>query len=160
MDEQQKPTKKIPLNCSLVLLSATISLFFFEYLLDITGYPTEVPERITHPANYEEFRQNLEFQYVFKTNSRGLRYREIPKEKPLGTYRVFVSGDSFTEGLGVEDGQRFTDLLERQFHSSDTNALFINGGLTGTGPLQYGKLFLDVGLSYKPDALLICVFRE
>lgn len=158
MDEQRRPTRKIPLNCSLVLVSATISLFLFEYALDIAGYPTEVPQRIAHPANYEEVRQNLEFHYVFKTNSRGLRYRDIPQEESPGTYRVFVSGDSFTEGLGVEDGQRFTDLLERQFHSSYSNALFINGGLTGTGPLQYGKLFLDVGLSYRPDALLICVF--
>jgi lysophospholipase L1-like esterase len=71
---------------------------------------------------------------------------------------VFVSGDSFTEGPGVQDGERFTDLLEGMFHSSDTSVSFINGGLSGTGPLKYGKLFLEVGVKYNPDALLICVF--
>lgn len=122
------------------------------------GFPSEVLQRVSHPVNYEEVRQNKEFQYIFKTNSRGLRYRDIPAEKPANTYRVFVSGDSFTEGEGVDDGKRFTDLLEGKFQSSDKSVLFINGGLAGTGPLTYGKMFLGVGLEYKPDALLICLF--
>jgi lysophospholipase L1-like esterase len=71
---------------------------------------------------------------------------------------VFVSGDSLTEGVGVDESERFTALLEDQFASSAADVLFINGGLGGTGPLQYGRLFLEVGLKYNIDALLICVF--
>ena len=136
--------KKISLNSSLLLAAVAISLFLSDGILGLLGFPPEVPQRITHPANYEELRQEIEFQYNFKTNSRGLRYRDIPADKPFNTHRVFVSGDSFTEGKGIDDGKRFTDLLEGQFQSSDTSILFINGGLGGTGPLEYGKLFLEL----------------
>src|SRR3990167_73436 len=150
--------KKISLNSSLVLAGVAISLFLCNCVLGFLSFPSEVPQKISHPINYEEVRQNKEFQYIFKTNSRGLRYHDIPAEKPANTFRVFVSGDSFTEGEGVDDGKRFTDLLEGKFQSSDKSVLFINGGLTGAGPLMYGKLFLEVGLEYKPDALFICLF--
>ncbi len=150
--------KRISLNCCLVLASAAISLFLCDWVLGFLGFPSEIPPRVSHPTNYEEVKQNIEFRYIFKTNSRGLRYHEIPTEKPPNTYRVFVSGDSFTEGVGVDDGKRFTDLLEGKFQSSDTSVLFINGGLSGTGPLTYGKLFPEVGLGYNSDALLICLY--
>lgn len=150
--------KKISLNSSLFLAAVALSLFLCDGVLGFLSFPSEVPQRVSHPVNYEEVRQNIEFQYIFKTNSRGLRYHNIPAEKPANTHRVFVSGDSFTEGVGIDDGKRFTDLLEGQFQSSDTSVLFINGGLSGTGPLLYGKFFLEVGLEYKPDALLICLF--
>jgi lysophospholipase L1-like esterase len=150
--------KRISLNSSLVLAGVAISLFLCNCVLGFLSFPSEVPQKISHPINYEEVRQNKEFQYIFKTNSRGLRYHDIPAEKPANTFRVFVSGDSFTEGEGVDDGKRFTDLLEGKFQSSDKSVLFINGGLTGAGPLMYGKLFLEVGLEYKPDALFICLF--
>ncbi len=45
-------------------------------------FPAEATERISNPVNYEKVRKNKEFQYVFKTNSRGLRYNDIPAEKP------------------------------------------------------------------------------
>lgn len=120
--------------------------------------PTEVPPRTSHPPNYFELRKSLEFQYEFRTNSQGLRYREIPLKKPMNSYRVFVSGDSFTEGYGIAEGERFTDHLERLYSRSGKNVLFINGGFSGTGPLQYGRNFLDVGMRYDPDALLICIY--
>lgn len=150
--------KKISLNSSLIIASVAIALFLCDWVFGFLGFPSEVSKRISHPVNYEKVMQNIEFQYTFKTNNRGLRYHDISEEKPSNTNRIFVSGDSFTEGLGVDDGKRFTDLLEDQFQQSDTRVLFINGGLAGSGPLHYGNLFLDVGLDYNPDALLICLF--
>lgn len=134
------------------------SLFLCNSILFLLDFPSEATQRISNPVNFEKVRKNKEFQYVFKTNSRGLRYNDIPAEKPVNTFRIFVSGDSFTEGEGVEDSKRFTNLLEGKYQSSDKSVMFINGGLTGAGPLTYGKLFLEVGLEYNPDALLICVF--
>lgn len=119
-----------------------------------------IPPRISHPPNMEEVRKNIEFRYVFRTNSRGLRYREVPLEVTQGSYRVFVSGDSFAEGECVDEGKRFTDLLECFYSRSERTVLFINGGLAGTGPLEYGRLFLRVGMEYKPDALLICIYAN
>ena len=38
-------------------------------------------------------------------NSRGLRGPEHPYEKPRGTFRIMVLGDSFTWGYGVADDE-------------------------------------------------------
>jgi lysophospholipase L1-like esterase len=127
-------------------------------MLGLLNFPSKIPKRVAHPASYEEVDQNIESQYVFKTNGQGLVYRDVPLEKPANTYRMFVSGDSLTEGIGVDESERITSLLEDDLASSAADALFINGGLGGTGPLQYGRLFLEVGLKYNIDALLICVF--
>ena len=109
--------KNTILNSSLIFVGVTVSLFLCDWVLGTLGYPTEFTGHISHPKNYEEVRRNIEFQYVFKTNSRGLRYRDVAVEKPATSHRIYVAGDSFTEGNGIEEGKRFTDLLEGQFQS-------------------------------------------
>lgn len=145
-------------NIALVAFSTLASLFSVELLLFVLDFPLHPPKRIAHPPNHQETRKNIEFQYVFHTNSRGLRNPEIPIKKPGGTIRIFVSGDSFVEGVGVESHERFPDLIADYFTSSTERISLINGGLAGTGPRAYGKLFLEVGLKFNPDALLICTY--
>ena len=142
----------------LVITAIIFSLFIGDWTLGIFNFPSEPPQRISHPKNIELVRKNIEFEFLFKTNDQGLRYRTIPPEKTANQYRIFVSGDSYTEGFAVDAEHRFTDLLEDKFSSSSQSILFINGGLGGTGPLEYGRLFLNIGLKYNPDALLICLF--
>lgn len=145
-------------NIIIFFTAIIFCLFISDWILALLKFPSEIPQRISHPKNYEKVINNIEFQYVFKTNDQGLRYHNIPLEKSNTGYRIFVAGDSMTEGVGVVEGYRFTDLLEEKFISSTERVFFINGGLAGAGPLQYGRLFLKVGLKYNPDALLICVF--
>ena len=144
----------------LVALSLLIALFVGDRVIGFLGFPEELPMRMSHPANFHEVRDFLEFRYDFITNSEGLRYRRLPREKPPGTKRIFVVGDSYTEGLGVETEARFTNRLEHIFEKSGERNAFINGGLSGTAPLQYARVFADVGLRYDPDALLICIFAN
>ena len=107
-----------------------------------------------------EVRRNLEYEYVFATNSQGLRSKEIPLRKPDGIRRIFVAGDSFTEGIGVADGERYTDVLEGLLRAEGQEIDVINGGLAGTGPLQQGRLLLNVGLQYGVDGVLIAVYAN
>ena len=58
--------------------------------------------------------QWAEFEYQFRTNSLGFRDKERPLKKPKNNYRIFVTGDSFTEGNGVDEESRFTNLLEKK----------------------------------------------
>jgi len=129
-------------------------------ILVLFKFPSELSEQVAHPPNYQQQIETLEFKYLFQTNSQGLRYHEIPLEKPAGSYRVFVVGDSFTEGYGVAEGQRFTEFLEKTFSSQGRETRFINGGLSGTGPDEYARIFFNVGLKYHPDALLICLYAN
>jgi len=55
----------------------------------------------------------------------------------------------------VSFNQTFGALLENKFSNQNRTVRFINGGLTGTGPLEYAKLFYFIGSKYKPDAVLI-----
>src|SRR5436190_20010067 len=45
-----------------------------------------------------------------RSNSLGLRDREMPPKTP-GKYRIAVIGDSITWGQGIEENERFTNLL-------------------------------------------------
>jgi GDSL-like lipase/acylhydrolase family protein len=47
-----------------------------------------------------------------RSNSLGLRDREIPPKSP-DQYRIVVIGDSITWGQGIEENERFTNLLEK-----------------------------------------------
>jgi len=152
------PLRNFLVNSIVFCMASTLSLFICDGALSLFNFPPVLPQRISHPKNFEEIRNNIEFHYVFKTNDHGLRYRNIPTEPAGSSHRIFVSGDSFVEGEGIDEGKRFTDLLEDEFSTSSESVLFINGGLASTGPLEYGRLFQHVGLKYNPEGLLICLF--
>lgn len=143
---------------SLTVLSTLAVVIMTESGLWLAGCPHEFPEVVAHPPNLIEQRKQLEFQYLFQTNSAGLRDNEITLQKEAGERRIFVAGDSFTEGTGVEADERFSNLLEQFFSETGSQVRFINGGLSGAGPLEYGNLFVKKGLSYQPDALLVCFY--
>ena len=131
------------LNPLLIIVTIIVTLFMFELGLSILRFPTELSIQIAHPPNYHETRIHIEFQYDFKTNSQGLRYREIPLQKPDDVKRIFIIGDSFTEGYGVEAEDCYTSVLESIFSGNDHSTQFINGGLTGTGPIRYNPYVFD-----------------
>jgi hypothetical protein len=61
------------------------------------------------------------------------------------------------EGWGVESEATFPAVLEKTFANPKRRTYFINGGLSGTAPVQYGRLLASVGLKYQPDLVLITV---
>ncbi len=140
--------------------SLTLALLGGEAVLAWLGYPTEIPIRAAHPANVIEVREYIEFRYEFATNSAGLRYRETSPERSAHEHRVLVLGDSYTEGLGVDAQERFTERLEREFAGSGREVVFVNGGLSGTSPSRYARLMKYVGLDFDPEGVLICVFAN
>jgi len=145
---------------ALALTVALVTSLFLDRALGVLGYPSTTPVRVAHPPNFVEVRNNLEFEYHFETNADGLRYRDIPHEKPEGTVRIFVAGDSFVEGVGVEADAVFPSVLERLSGDDGIVIDFINGGLSGTGPLEYARVFAGVGLKYELDGLLICIYQN
>jgi hypothetical protein len=119
------------------------------------------PPQVAHPPNFKQLRSSPEFSYEFKTNSMGLRYREIAlaKTTPI-EFRAFVVGDSYVEGWGVSDAQRYTERLEQAFSTATRPALFINGGLSATAPIQYARMLFMAGLRYHPDLALVVIYAN
>ncbi len=146
---------------ALCLVALVASLFAGDQVMGLLGYPAEREFQVAHPESFHERRESVEFAYDFRTNGQGLRYADIPLEKPTGERRVLVLGDSFTEGVGVEAGETFSAHLERAFSQQGQGTVrFINGGLAGQGPVQYWRLLYRLGLDYRPDAVLICYYAN
>jgi hypothetical protein len=143
---------------ALVAVTSLSLLFLGSVVLDrAIGVLTPAnPVSVAHPPNFQQRRHSSEFTTDFRTNSQGLRYRELSLTKSSPEeFRVFVAGDSMTEGWGVESEQTFSALLENSLSTRDRPVDFINGGLSGTGPLEYGRILAVVGLKYHPDLALI-----
>jgi len=91
-------------------------------------------------------------------NSLGLRDREYSYEKPAGTRRILVLGDSFTWGYGVSDEEVFTEVLERRLQSQGRNWQVINTGVSGWGTGQQYLFLKSEGLRYQPDVVVLAFY--
>jgi hypothetical protein len=88
-----------------------------------------------------------------RTNARGWRDAEFdPADRARA--RVLALGDSFTWGAGVDDGERWTDELERIVPALDV----WNWGVNAWGPDQALRALESEGLSDAPDAVVAQVF--
>lgn len=85
-----------------------------------------------------------------RTNSSGWRDRERAAAPAEGVRRVVVLGDSFTFGVGADDGDRFTELLEAR--RADLEVL--NFGVNGYGTDQALCVLREEGLGYAPDVVV------
>lgn len=138
-----------------------VVLFAMDRLLGLLGFASDTPFRSSHRENYAKTRENIEFEFEFATNEFGLRYAPVKIEKSPGEVRVLLLGDSFTEGVGIDADDTFGMYLENLYGGrSGEEVRFINAGLGGQGPLEFWRVFRDVGLKLNPDALLLCIYAN
>jgi lysophospholipase L1-like esterase len=95
-------------------------------------------------------------------NSKGLRDREYPYEKPSGVSRILVLGDSFTWGYGVADGEIFTEVLEAGLRRDGLHWEVLNAGVSGWGTDQEYLYLINEGFKYAPDVVVLAflVFND
>jgi len=89
---------------------------------------------------------------ILNTNSRGLRgAREFPYERTPGQARIIILGDSFAFGDEVSDDETFAAYLQTLLPEAEV----INMGVHGYGHDQMLLLFLEEGLKYGPDMVVL-----
>lgn len=94
---------------------------------------------------------NVKFQGVpVRTNSFGMRGAEISEEKQATKHRIAMLGDSFAFGWGVNEEESFAHKLGEKL-----NAEVLNFGVPGYSTFQEVASFLDMGIKFKPDAVII-----
>lgn len=95
-------------------------------------------------------------------NQRHYREREITDLKDDGVYRIAIIGDSFTFGQGIEEKDRFSNLLEVALSSPSSPSTVLshrvevlNFGNAGANTLEeLTRLRRDV-LPIQPDFVLL-----
>lgn len=89
-------------------------------------------------------------------NSDGHRDKEYPIEKG-DKYRILFLGDSLTFGWGVKQEETFATLIEENLNS-DSPTEVINFGTGNYNTEQEVNLFLEKGLKYNPDKVVLFYF--
>lgn len=90
----------------------------------------------------------------YSTNSAGFRGKEefnITKNKT----RILILGDSFTWGENVFDYETYPDYLDQSFRGEKD---VINMGVHGYGPDQMYIRFLQEGIQYNPDIVILALY--
>jgi lysophospholipase L1-like esterase len=102
--------------------------------------------------------RRFEWRVYSKINSHGLRDPEHAYEKPAGTERVLLLGDSITEGLQVPLEDTFARLLESDLRARGLPVEVVNGGVAAFGTDNELEFFRAEGMRYSPD-LVVLVFN-
>lgn len=113
--------------------------------------------------------KSSEFDYVFRTNQLGLRGAAVPFEKPAGTFRIVVLGDSFVAGYGVADADLLTKRLQEKIATelaarqpaatkSHTRVEVVNVGRVGTSTIRELDIYEALGRRFQPDLVILAYY--
>lgn len=109
-----------------------------------------------HKPNTSFVYERAEFRVPVQYSSIGLRDREYTREKPAGTFRIALLGDSFVEALQVPVDSMLSRHLERRLAAYDETLRWevMNFGVAGYGSCQQLLLLEERVLDYSPDLVI------
>jgi hypothetical protein len=146
----------LSLGVALIALELGLRLFWDGfYLKDADPYVTASEARGWRNLPDTVARRG-EPEFVFTASHDALGHRTDPEAaaRPAAQKRVFVLGDSFAYGIGVQDQETFCARLEQLDPRLDA----FNGGVTGYGTAQQLLQLRDEGETVQPDAVVIAFF--
>ncbi|MCH7564719.1 MAG: SGNH/GDSL hydrolase family protein [Gemmatimonadetes bacterium] len=155
---------------SLVGLGIFAALALLEFGLRVWGQVAMIPSMfVEDPYTSYRLKPSVRaravipgvYEYEWTTNQQGLRAREayrIPRE--AGTHRVLVIGDSFTFGIGVNDDETFSALLQGMLEQScpTMEVEVINAGVGGWSTSHELEFLERFGLSFEADVVVLGFF--
>jgi len=112
-------------------------------------------------ANQSGFRiaRSREFARRIRINPHGLRGEDRGIEKPAGTRRILVLGDSMAAALQVREEETFAVVAERLLNggraAGEPAYEIVNGGVDGYGTAQELLLFREELWRYQPDLVIV-----
>lgn len=111
-----------------------------------------------HFSNYT-VRQNTSCMKAVTTfNNDGMNDVNHNFDKPEGTYRIAVIGDSYVEAMQFPVEQSFFKMMEKDLQDKGYNVEVLAFGVGGFGTLQEYYLLRDYALKYHPDLIILSVF--
>lgn len=99
--------------------------------------------------------------WEFVTNAQGFRdTRDFAYEKPAGTLRVLVLGDSHTQGYEARQDHTFSAVLERYLRQRGVRAEVLNTGVSGFSTAEELAFLENEGHRYQPDYVVLGLFAN
>jgi hypothetical protein len=135
-------------NITIVLISVMVILVMSEFTI----------RRIFHGVtttgdNRSYFAQR--WMQTVRRNRWGFREREFDLSKPTAVYRIAVIGDSITFGQGIQEKDRFTNLLEQRLSTDNNRYEVLNFGRPGAETVDHLSFLESPALSAEPDFILL-----
>lgn len=95
-----------------------------------------------------------------KTNSLGLRHRELQTPKPANELRVLILGDSTTVMDYLPDAQTYVRLIEQKLQEGmpGRSVQVINAGIGNIGTEEQLQILREVGPVIQPDIVLLAYY--
>lgn len=149
-----KKGKAIIANTMLLGVTVVVMLVFAEFFVRIL-----FADITTTSDNASYFALRWKAENKPSVNSFGFREREISRQKPVGTYRIAVIGDSLTYGQGIAEDQRFSHIIEQKLNTGEAKVEVLNFGRPGAETIDHID-FLDDVFQVEPDFILLQWFTN
>jgi lysophospholipase L1-like esterase len=96
-----------------------------------------------------------EFSVPSRWNTLGYNDADYPFEKPAGTTRIVVLGDSYVEAVQVAQAASFHNLLEARLSAGKAARVEVIAlGASGAGPRKSLETLRTLGLRFQPDIVV------
>jgi lysophospholipase L1-like esterase len=129
------------------------------YDMEMSRYAKDLKLASPNPAIAHVHKPNVSAHLMgvdVRINSDGLRDREYPEERNE-KYRIIFLGDSLTLGWGVRQEESFEHLLEEEL-GRRAPVEILNFGTGNYNTEQETNLFIEKGLKYRPDKVVLFYF--
>ena len=167
-DKTRKALKNLTFTAVMLSVSIVIAYGLGEVFVRIWMPQPMLPRYVTNAPygvrknmpNVSIWHTSSDYSVNVRTNAKGVRNdRDIPYNKPEGTFRIVGLGDSFTLGYEVEQEDTFlyrleTDLKARGFERVEV----VNLGVSGFGTSEELITLRHEGMAYDPDLVLLGYF--
>jgi hypothetical protein len=113
-----------------------------------------------HVRGYDGWLKSSEYFARVHFNGLGLRDPRDRYEKPPGTFRILLLGDSFMEAAQVDQRETTAAVLEARLRAArpDLNVEVINAGVAGWGTGIEGLYLDNEGYRFEPDLVVLGFF--
>ena len=112
-----------------------------------------------HVRGFSGWIKAPEFTTHVAINDFGLRDRRRSYEKPPGTFRIVLLGDSFVEAVQVRQSDGIAERLEAALNRDASVPIeVVNAGVAAYGTTQEYLLLDQMGEQLKPDLVLLLFF--
>jgi lysophospholipase L1-like esterase len=152
----------VPLAIFLLLSEIVLRVYLSRHVfydVEMSRYALELKADSPNPLIGHHHRPDSEARLMgasVRTNSDGFRDDDYSVEKGERR-RVVLLGDSLTLGWGVEKEATFEHLLELRLNEREPTEV-INLGVGNYNTTQEVNLFIDKGLKYDPDLVVLFYF--